>query len=311
MVAFLLISLGVNASPLDEAKCPSGMVLLSGAGDIGMRGQPYGIVHTAHLESVVAPEKGCDAAVKGTPGSSACWVQTDLVDPVLPVRRMEMESFCMEAFPFPGQGSTYAKDGLNVWTAQKMQSLFRTGRFGKRRLCTASEFQFAVAGPVANRRFIYGDVYTAGRCAGDVIGDDLHCKNPETGVYEYGAVHSHWTTADAEFVEFACASTGCNAAGNRKLVPGMLVVMGGTGRSQTRQAPLTPHTWHDHGEATQDACGFHGWDDQLAVCADPGSDTVAEAKAWGHFVDTVNTTGSLTSALSDAHGAPVCPGHGR
>ena len=53
-----------------------------------------------------------------------------------------------------------------------------------------------------------------------------------------------------------------------------LVVLGGTGRRQTRQAPLTPHTWHDHGRPAPTGCDAMGHDDQPAICATP-------SPAWG------------------------------
>ena len=291
----------------EVTSCPPGMVLVGGSGKVGMRGQPYGIVPTAHLKTVVAPEAECPAAVRKTEGATACWVQTDLVDPVVPPRKVDVSPFCIDAFPFPGVGSTYSADGLNVWTAKKMRDVLGGGHFGRRRFCTATEFQAAVAGLESNRRFVYGDAYVPGRCKGETIGADPHCRNPETGTHEYAAIHSHWVVADKAFVDFACGSTGCNAAGNRQLKPGMLIVMGGTSRFQTRQAPLTPHTWHDHGEATPDACGFQGWDDQPAICADPGPiNDEAEAK-WTQFTNLVKQSQKTEFALSKWTGEEVCP----
>ena len=282
------------------------MVVVGGSGTVGMRGQPYGIVATAHLETVVAPEAGCPSAIQNTKGATVCWVQTDLVDPVVATRAVSVAPFCIEAFPFPGANAPYSEDGLNAWTAKKLEETLAKGEFGRRRLCTATEFQAAVAGLSANHRFIYGDSYIAGRCKGDVIGADPNCRNPETGTHEYGAVHSHWVVADREFVDFVCGTTGCNAAGNRRLSPGTLIVMGGTSRFQTRQAPLTPHTWHDHGEATPDACGFQGWDDQPAICADPGAiDGDAEAK-WEQFTTMVKQSRKMETALSTWVGSDIC-----
>jgi hypothetical protein len=48
-----------------------------------------------------------------------------------------------------------------------------------------------------------------------------------------------------------------------------VAVLGGTGRLQTRQLPLSPHTWHDHGAPTPAGCDAMGHDDQPALCADP------------------------------------------
>jgi hypothetical protein len=283
------------------------MTLVSGSGTVGMRGTPYGIVHTAHLARVDAPERGCDAAVAAQDGASACWVQTDLVDPVVRARSVSVQPFCIETHPFPGLGAQYTKDGMSVWDVHKLNELFKTGRFGARRLCTMTEFQSAVAGLSANQRFVFGDRYRAGICEGKTIGADLLCKNPVTGLMDYGAVHSHWVLADEPFIGAACDAPPCTGAGNRALVPDAYIVAGGTNRVQTRQAPYTPHTWHDHGEPTVDACGFEGWDDQPVVCAGPRPDTPDERLAWKNFEQDVRTSGSMRTALSSALGGPICP----
>ena len=170
-----------------------------------------------------------------------------------------------------------------------------------------TEFQVAVAGLSTNQRFIFGDRYRPGVCEGGTIGQDPLCRNGTTGLVDYGAVHSHWVMADEAFVASACDNPPCKGAGNRALEAGSYVVAGGTNRVQTRQAPFTPHTWHDHGDPTTDACGFVGWDDQPVVCADPGPDTVAELREWKAFEDSVRGSGSMRKALSAALGSPVCP----
>ncbi|MEC8194108.1 MAG: hypothetical protein VX127_15340 [Myxococcota bacterium] len=296
--------MGAHAGAMD---CPAGMVLVGGEGTIGLESSPYGIVPTAHLERVDAPERGCAAAVASTPGASACWVQTDTVDPMVSARHVAVDSFCIESHPFPGRGQAYSSDGLSVWDAHKLDGMLKTGRFGKRRLCTFTEFQAAVAGLQENRPFIFGRNPTEGVCEPSTIGSDPRCRNATTGVAEYAAVHSHWVVADAGFVAGACNAPPCRGAGARTLKAGALVVAGGTNRVQTRQAPFTPHTWHDHGEPTVDACGFHGWDDQPVICADPGRDEPAAALAWSKFRQFAIETGSMRRAISDALGAPICP----
>ncbi|MGB0639030.1 MAG: hypothetical protein ACPGTU_06855 [Myxococcota bacterium] len=287
--------------------CPPGMVGVGGVGTLGMTGQPYGIVETKHLARVDAPEKDCPAVIGRTPGATACWVQTDMSDPVLKPRQVEVQPFCIEARPFPG--TKYSTDGLTVWGAHRLDALLRAGSFGQRRLCTATEFQAAVAGLKGNQRFVFGDKYVAGRCeAADkrTVGGDPECRNDETGVVDYGAVHSHWVVADQSFVDRACDKPPCRGAGSRPLQVGAYVVMGGTNRVQTRQAPYTPHTWHDHGEATPDACGFDGWDDQAAICADPGAGDATTNASYAAFKEQVRKSGSINAALSDALGEEVC-----
>ena len=307
VVAWLLIGTVGTAEGVPRLTCPAGMALVSGSGTVGMRGTPYGIVPTAHLAKVDAPERGCDAAVAAQEGASACWVQTDMVDPVVSPRPVSVKPFCIETYPFPGVGAQYSKDGMSVWDTHKLNELFQTGRFGPRRLCTMTEFQSAVAGLNENRRFIFGDRYRAGICEGSRIGADPLCKNSVTGLRDYGAVHSHWVLADAAFIAAACDAPPCRGAGNRTVVPDAYIVAGGTNRVQTRQAPYTPHTWHDHGEPTVDACGFEGWDDQPVVCADPRPGTPDEEQAWKAFEESVRTNRSVRKALSTALGGPICP----
>lgn len=305
------------AGPVSTQGCPPGMVRVEGAGSVGMRGQPYAIVKAQGQD---APEQACPAAVAATPGAVACWVQTDEVDPVVPERPVEVAPFCIEAAPFPGAGAAYTTDGLTPLGAQRLAEALATGRYGPRRLCTMTEWQAAVAGLRGNRRFIYGDDAPGERCGSDSlevgpIGADPRCRNPETGVSDYGAVLSHWVVADDAFLAFACTDQGggCLGAGHRPLSPGDLVVAGGTRRVQTRQAPLTPHTWHDHGQPSTDACtGELVWDDQPVICADPlaegeAPDPAAE-QAWQALVEVARSRGSMQAVLAAASGPDWCEG---
>ena len=302
----LVLSMG-GVAQAAAPTCPQGMVLIGGQGQIGMKGQPYGVVHTAHLEKVVAPQLDCEQAVASTPGATACWVQTDLVDPVIPVHAVTVAPFCIDTFPFPGKGGQYAVDGMSVWDAHQLDTLLQTGRYGDRRMCTATEFQAAVAGLNSNQRFVFGDTFIDKICDGAAIGAAKACVNAETSVAEYGAVHSHWTIADPSFVASACPEPPCLGAGNRPLGVGMYIVSGGTGRVQTRQAPFTPHTWHDHGEATVGACGFSGWDDQPVICSDPTIPTPEQNKAWAEFLGLIQASGKMRASLSAALGRKICP----
>lgn len=312
---------------LPAAPCPPGMVLVQGSGEVGMRGQPYGFVDIAGLARVDRPEAGCPAAVAASEGAVTCWVRTDEVDPVLPPRPVQVEPYCIEAWPFPGPGVAYTQDGLTPWGAARLGEALGSGRYGQRRLCSMTELQAAVAGLQSNRRFVYGDDAPGARCGQDsmerpVIGADPACRNPETGVRDYGAVLSHWVLADQAFLDHACTPEGggCRGAGGRTIQPGWLVVGGGTRRVLTRQAPLTPHTWHDHGEPSPDAClGELVWDDQPVVCADPDpawlqgeASWTAERKtqedAWRDLVRVARTTGSMAAVLERALGPQWCPG---
>ena len=275
-----------SATPVTAATCPPGMVHISGGTyTTGMRAPlPYGVVETANLDRVEAPEAGCSDAIAATPGATACWVQTDLHDPIVTPHKVTVEDYCIASHPFPGEGGRYPADGLTTWDAQLFDELLQSGQYGERRLCTFTEYELAVAGPQANRRFVFGNDYDSALCpSGDdtPIGANPACHNPETGVYEYGAVHSQWVLLDEPLVSWACETDEtCAASGGRRLdertdsgeLAIRYIVAGGTNRGQTRQAPHTPHTFHDHGDPTgPDGCDSWGWDDQVAVCATPST----------------------------------------
>ena len=313
---WLLPLLGCSGTPAPA--CPPGMVRVSGVGRVGMAASAYAVVRTAGRAVVEAPELECPAARAAEPETVACWVQTDEVDPVIGLRSVRSGDFCIEPYPFPGEGAAWTADGMTAWDAQALERLLATGRYGTRRLCTMTEFQLAVAGPEANRAFIYGAVQDPGRCPLDgAIGADADCMNPETGVHDYGAVRSHWVRADPAFIAHACDAPPCRGAGRRPLIEGHPIVAGGTGRVQTRQAPLTPHTWHDHGVPNPAGCDDMGHDDQAVICADldpgygqwrgPSGSLAAGERAWAGLVARARATGSMTATLEAGLGEPVCP----
>lgn len=298
-----------------SSECPPGMVMLAGEGRIGLAPGRYAVVETRDRAEVIDPQSECAAAQAKHGDSIACWVQTDLTDPILVPRSVQVTPVCVDAWPFPGRGRAYTRDGMTAWDAQVLSAVLASGAYGGRRLCTATELQAAVAGFRSNRPFVYGDRYDPDRCQADArIGTDLQCGNPETGVYEYGAVHSHWVVADSAFVAAACEHPPCRGAGNRLLTEGMFIVLGGTGRLQTRQAPLTPHTWHDHGRPTPTGCDAMGHDDQVAICAAPdlgwgaGAEALVAAEArWQKLVDVAVASGRMDQMLDAAVGGRACP----
>lgn len=301
-----------------DARCPPGMVEVAGSGTIGIEPERFAVVQTAHLDAVQSPEDRCPAALAASPEALACWVQTDLVDPVLQPRPVTVDPVCVDAWPFPGPGLRYTTDGMTAWDAKVLQDVLARGDLGGRRLCTATELQAAVAGLDANLPFVYGSQLRPGLCPSDtdgIIGSSPDCRNPQTGLGEYGAVHSHWVVADEDFVAHACDAPPCKAAGNRPLKAGMFIVLGGTARAQTRQAPHTPHTWHDHGRPTPTGCDAMGHDDQVAICAEPSegwgrhdAGLVREEAQWQALVEVVRRSGRADAFLDAATGGPSCPG---
>ena len=302
------------------------MVLVQGRGVLGMQGQPYGIVPHGPRPPEQRPEEGCPAAISASPGAVTCWVQTDEVDPVLPPRPVELAPFCVDAWPFPGPGVPYSQDGLGPAGVGALQRLLAGADHGGRRLCGFSEWQAAVAGLQGNRRFLYGDDAPGARCGSDSlevapIGADPACRSPETGLYDYGAVLSHWVLADPAFLAFACteAGGGCKGAGGRTLRAGDPLVAGGTRRVMTRQAPLTPHTWHDHGPASSGGACTDPlmWDDQPMICADPDpgwqQQPLPEALArgqetWLRLLVIAREEGRMAAVMEAGLGPGWCPG---
>lgn len=326
--------------PNNATECGAGMVLIPGGTyTTGMKApQPYGVVDTTQMEVVDHPERLCDGVINATDGATACWVQTDLHDPMVPLHDATVDDYCIERLPFPGAGA-YSQDGMSTWDAARFDELLASGHFGPRRMCTYTEYELAVAGPTQNLRFVYGDQARPARCEADEeqpIGSRERCVNPETGLMEYGAVISQWVVADTTFAAHACPQgQRCRAAGGRDLLrsDGTLavryIVAGGTRRVQTRQAPYTPHTWHDHGEASgPEGCDDWGWDDGPAVCGEPderyqrcpqdpdgpGCQELAQAEARWQALVTLCRGQSMTSCinrgLSEVRGEEVdiCPG---
>ncbi len=323
--------------------CPDGMTYVpAGTYTTGMTGAfPYGVVDTTKMDVVEAPEEDCPAAIAGTPDAVACWVQTDLHDPVVRPHEVRVDGYCMERRPFPGAGP-YPADGMTTYDAQKLEELLATGAFGPRRLCTYTEYELAVAGPTTNQRFVYGDTPDDALCPGDEeagIAGLESCRNAESGLYDYGAVISQWVRLDDELVRWACGDRSaeiaeqgvdpCRASGGARLderhADGTFkvnyLVAGGTRRVQTRQAPYTPHTYHDHGQVTgSDGCDAWGWDDGPAICADPDARWGAEegrawAAAWSELVASClgeRMTTCMNAGFQHATGDPVdiCPGDG-
>ena len=323
------------------AACPPGMAFIPGGDYVtGMVPPlPYGVVDTTAMEVVEAPEKQCPVAIEDTEGADACWVQTDLHDPVVTLHDVTVEAYCMAKSPFPGKGPN-PPDGMTTWDASQFDRLLATGHFGPRRLCSYTEYELAVAGPTKNLRFIYGNSAEPELCAKDEstpIGSIESCTNPETGLQDYGAVISQWVRLDEALVAWACAEgRACRASGSARLdareADGTFsltyVVAGGTHRVQTRQAPYTPHTFHDHGQVIDNGgCDSWGWDDGPAVCATPNVNSSECSKTpdtpecrefalqearWSALVAycTGRTmTECLNRGLSAATGTPVdvCP----
>ena len=300
---------------------------------------PYAAVDTTQMAVVDQPEQECPAALAAHPGSEVCWIQTDLRDPVVTAHEVTVEGYCMEPLPFPGAGP-YPPDGMTTWDASQFDALLASGAFGPRRMCEYTEYELAVAGPTTNHRYVYGDTPAPERCQqreDEAIGSRPECRNPTTGMGEYGAVISQWVLNDEQLTAWACSRPeGCPASGGARLderredggFKTRYLVAGGTRRMQTRQAPYTPHTYHDHGQVSgAGGCDKWGWDDGPAVCATPDArydrcpadpdgpgcrELQAQEQAWEGllaFCRGKHMTECLSRGLSAVTGEPVdvCP----
>lgn len=193
----------------------------------------------------------------------------------LPVYRVELKSYCIDAFPFPGrEGAPYPLDGL-TWDRMIVleEALVQHGR----RPCTVSELLRAGAGPDNWRYPTHATEWQKERCETN----DLHpkplgtypdCKTPE-GVHEF-QVRSTWGTLDEP----------AKAAFLSRWPPEDLwfegrAVWGGTARSDTFYAPDNSGL-HFHGPGVDQ---FE--DDNFRVCADPGKPPTDPA-AYSVFIDT-------------------------
>lgn len=295
--------------------CPPGMIRVEGRGRIGLDPASVRVLRADALNGQ-RPEQACE-------GAPLCWVQTDLVDPVLRPAEVALAPFCVDAWPFPGAGAPYTLDGMTAWDAHQLDVLLKGGGLGGRRLCTATELQAAASGLSQSAPLLYGAARDPARCDGAAalrgeveapIGVDPGCRSPETGLGEYFTRHAHWVVVDAGLVDRACDAPPCKAAGNRPLQAGMFAVLGGTGRLQTRQLPLSPHTWHDHGAPIPAGCDDMGHDDQPAICADPNPAWSTAAPAlraeedrWRTLVAVAVNTRSMNAFLEAGLGRAVCP----
>jgi hypothetical protein len=300
---------------------------------------PYAVVDTTKMAVVDAPENQCPDAIESNPGTTVCWIQTDLHDPVVTLHDVTVSGYCMEPRPFPGDGP-YPPDGMTTYDASRFDELLSTGAFGPRRMCGYTEYEIAVAGPTTNHRYVYGNDPAPERCAAredESIGSHPTCGSEASGMYEYGAVISQWVLNDDQLTGWACGRPqGCPASGGAQLderhadggYKTRYIVAGGTRRMQTRQAPYTPHTYHDHGQVSgAGGCDIWGWDDGPAVCATPDDryqrcpddpegpgcrELQAQEFAWSGLVDFCRgkyMTECLSRGLSAVLGKPtdVCP----
>ncbi len=225
--------------------CPAGMI------DLGPGSAPMGSAETSHGPAEI------------------------------PLLDIQVERFCIDPFPFPGQaGDHYPVDGLAFRQLPAWDRLLQA--YG-RRLCTPEELLWASAAGPANLPYATGSQRSMlcepqddwERMA--PLGSWPACVSP-WGLYDFN-VMSSWATASGP-IDLA----------REESHPKPYAVVGGTSREDTYYAP-TNYGIHSHG--LED---FPYYDDQLRVCADPG--VHADPAAWQIFRQAAANQGSFGAALA-------------
>jgi hypothetical protein len=192
----------------------------------------------------------------------------------------DISSFCVAKYPFPGAPYGWFPDGLVLSDLPLLErALQPTGR----RLCRVSELLFAASGP-ENWRYPYDRSTRAPRAcdpkdpAPDPFGSFSSCVSP-TGVHDF-MVRSSWgRSTDQDKLEAT------------------FVVVGGLVREDTVYAP-TNFGVHEH--KLTDPRNFE--DDGIRLCANPGSFSPAQDRAWSEFLELAveaNSFEGLVEGLSE------------
>ena len=199
-------SLQQGARPEDTAeipdRCPSGMIEVSG-------------------RHIVAGEWEIDELEFYAPN-------------VIPEGTWELEDFCMDAYPWPGQeGEGWMPDGLHWNQVVELESKLSQVDL---RLCTVGELLYGAAGP-DNWRYPYlSSDFEADICDPEdhsplVMGTYADCVS-STGFSDFG-IRSAWARLDSQALEIL-------VGGDPSALPagdGTYGIYGGTSRQDTFHAP--------------------------------------------------------------------------
>ncbi len=199
----------------------------------------------------------------------------------VPLLWVDVEPFCVSAYPFPGQeGDHYPQDGLAFPDLADWDALLKD--YG-RRLCHAEELLWASAQGAANLPHALGPERVR-LCEQSPVWEGTRPLG------SYPRCASAWGLRDLDvYSSWALASERIDAAiGDLKRHP--YVVVGGTNRGDTYYAPSN-YGYHSHG--MKDGAYY---DDQLRVCSDPG--VWGEPVDWLVFLQAAANLGSFTDALT-------------
>ena len=225
------------------------------------------------------------AAMSGPLGEGDPVLQERYAGQVVLERQMTLEAFCIDRYPFPGEGYQWTDDPLD-WSAVEAFEAHVSG-YG-RRLCTVAELMAAAGGP-ENWRYPYDRLaYREGKCEPadltptDPIGSFPDCESP-TGVRDF-MVRSAWAVLDEQAGEDILAYYMTDTG---SLIPGggHYAVWGGSASQDTFYAPNN-YGLHFYGP------GDPGYvNESVRTCASLGRPS-AEAEAdWADFVDAFVSSG--------------------
>ena len=126
-------------------------------------------------------------------------LQEQYVGQLVLERSMSLEAFCIDRYPFPGEGRAWTSDPIDWSVVEAFEA--EVSGYG-RRLCTVAELLAAAAGP-ENWRYPYDRLaYREGKCEpsdltpSSRIGSYPECESP-TGVRDF-MVRSTWALLDEQ-----------------------------------------------------------------------------------------------------------------
>ena len=206
-------------------------------------------------------------------------LQEQYVGQLVLERSMSLEAFCIDRYPFPGEGRAWTSDPIDWSVVEAFEA--EVSGYG-RRLCTVAELLAAAAGP-ENWRYPYDRLaYREGKCEpsdltpSSRIGSYPECESP-TGVRDF-MVRSTWALLDEQAGEdiraFYDTDTG-------SLIPGggYYAVWGGSATQNTFFAPNN-YGLHFYGP------GDPGYvNESVRTCADLGRPSAETDDAWAAFID--------------------------
>lgn len=296
------------ASPSPTLLSAALLVLGAGVGCSG-KGDTAGPVGTAGQDGETATDTATDtdegeslrgdcpqgmveiAAFTGDLGEGDPILQERYAGQQVLLRAFTLEAFCIDRFPFPGEGQAWTQDPLD-W--DRLEAFKGVAEAHGRRLCTVAELMLA-AGGTENWRYPYDRLdYREGRCeVGDLtpsgpIGSFEECTSP-LGVRDF-MVRSTWAVLDDQAGEdiraYYYTDTGLLIPGG-----GEYAVWGGSASQDTFYAPNN-YGLHFYGP------GDPGYvNESVRSCAAVGSGSAAADTAWQAVISDFVASGEGFASL--------------